>query len=305
MTLNKAAQSEPWEGQSVAYEEGEDISDILLADDPGELIVEEEGDGDESYADEGGLTGKVMIQVDDEDPKEYTFTLPVVPGAEEAEELNDVEVEEDDVEVPEERDMWDWGGVSTFMPWLSKMFQSIPHHNGTETAGLERAMSFLQTLDKSISRAVRSDLKDELDIAQIEKARDEINNGYDRLEERLERVRNNKRPKRKKKADTDDGFVKEAQKITGVRGVMVTVPILLSRIARTCINGMVSGGHDIEDLFARQVKAYNLTVREQAETLQLLEDMGYVIRRDRGFLPDEDIETTKSDNFDWAANYPG
>jgi len=303
MTLNKAAQIEAppaWEGFSVEEDE-----DVLMADDPEELVVEEDEDEDEGYAADD-LVGKVMIAVDGEEPKEFAFTLPNVPGADEAEELEDVEVEEDDVQVPEERDMWDWGGVGNFMPWLSKMFQSVPGHNGTETSGLERATSFLQALDKAISRAVRSDLKDELDIAQIEKARDEIHNGIDRLEERLERVNSNKRPKKKKKASgEDEGFVKEAQKITGISGIVITVPILLSRIARTCINGMVSAGHDIEDVFAKQVKAYNLTVREQAETLQLLADMGYQLRRDRGFLPNEEIDTTKSDNMDWAANYPG
>ena len=38
--------------------------------------------------------------------------------------------------------------------------------------------------------------------------------------------------------------------------------------------------------------------------MQLLEDMNYTVRRDRGFLRDEEIDTTKSDNMDWAANYP-
>jgi len=323
MTLDKAAQldmSQPWEGFSV--DEDEEIQDVLFSD---ELLVEEDGEGDEfpeedeeTEEDEeeteeededesaDSLTGKVLIQVDDEEPKELVFSLPQVPGSDNDAEIEDVTVDdEEEVEVPAERDMWDWGGVGNFMPWLAKMFQSIPRHNGVETSGLERAISFLQALDKSISRAVRSDLKDELDIAQIEKARDEIQNGIDRLEERLERIHMNKRPKRKKKAEVDEeGFVKEAQKITGVRGIVITVPIFISRIARTCINGMVSGGHDIEDMFARQVKAWNLTTREQAETLQLLEDSGYPIRRDRGFLPDEEIDTTKSDNFDWAANYP-
>lgn len=66
---------------------------------------------------------------------------------------------------------------------------------------------------------------------------------------------------------------------------------------------MVSAGHDIEDLFSRQVKKYKLNDREQAETMQLLADMGYPLRQDRGFLLDEDVDTRSSDNFDWSASY--
>ena len=306
--IDKSAQLQ--EGFEV-NEDDEDTDDLALVDDLNYLIVEEPDDEEhedhEDHESPGeGLAGKVMIQVDDEEPKEYSFALPKFPGSDAEDDIEDqVEVEEEEIEMPEDRDMWDWGGVGTFMPWLAKMFQSVPHHNGTETAGLERAMAFLQTLDRSISKAVRTDLKDELDIAQIEKARDEIHNGIDRLEERLERVTSNKRPKKRKKADEEsDGFVKEAQKITGVQGIMVTVPILISRIARTCINGMVSGGHDIEDIFKKQVAIWSLSKREQAETAQLLADMGYAIRRDRGFALDDDIDTASSNNCDWSANYP-
>ena len=106
-------------------------------------------------------------------------------------------------------------------------------------------------------------------------------------------------------ADNALMLIKEAQKITGVQsgGIMITVPLLISRIARTCINGMVSAGHDIEDIYMKQAKLYNLTLREKAEVLTLLEDMGYPMRRDRGINPGEDIDRSRSDNLDWAALY--
>ena len=66
---------------------------------------------------------------------------------------------------------------------------------------------------------------------------------------------------------------------------------------------MVSAGHDIEDLFERQAKYYSLDKREKAQVIQLLDDMGYAMRRDRGFMPEDDINVQDSDNFDWAANY--
>ncbi len=254
--------------------------------------------------------GQVVMQVGEEEPVKFNFVLPHVPGAdsqEEIEEPAEIEVQEEPEAISvEEPDIWDWqkrGGVSKFPMWLHHMFQNAPRHTGHDTVGLERIIAYLGALDREISKAVRSDLKSELDMSQIEKARDEIQKGCDRCTDRLEKIISNKRPQKKKKADAEGGLVKEGQKITGVSGVMVTVPLLISRIARVCINGMVSGGHDIEIIFQKQAELYKLSMREKAETLQLLEDMGYAIRRDRGIHPDEDIDRTRSDNYDWSAQY--
>jgi hypothetical protein len=252
---------------------------------------------------------QVVMQVGEEEPIKLNFILPNVPGAdsqEEIEEPAEIEVidEPESISV-EEPDVWDWqkrGGISKFPTWLHTMFQNSPRHTGHETVGLERIIAYLGALDREISKAVRSDLKSELNMSQIEEARNQIQEGCNRCTDRLEKIIANKRPK-KKKADAEGGLVKEGQKVTGVSGVMVTVPLLISRIARVCINGMVSGGHDIEDLYRRQVDLYKLNIREKAEVLQLLEDMGYAMRRDRGIHPDEDIDKSRSDNLDWAAQY--
>lgn len=262
---------------------------------------------DDEVDSDGGVEGEgtIVVELDGDNPvgEEFSFVLPKVPGADLDDEDDfaiSVEEPEEEVRVGEQ-DVWDYGALSNFMPWLSKMFSSVPRHNGYETSGLERAISYLGVLDKSISRAVRSDLKEELDIPQVEKARQEIQDGIDRLEERLNRILSKKK---KKKADFEPGLVKEAQKITGVKGIMITVPLIISRAARVCINGYVSAGHDIEDLFQKQVDRYKFDIVQQAELMQLLEDMGYPLRRDRGFLLDEEIDATSTDNMDWAANYP-
>lgn len=201
---------------------------------------------------------------------------------------------------------WDWGkrGPTGFIAWVKERCDDVPKHSGYDTAGLERAVAYLERLDNEVSKAMRMDLDGELDANQIEKVRSIIDNGVERLHDRLDKVKSSKKKTRKKKSDyVSDGLVKEAQKITGVSGVFVTVPLLISRIARVCINGMVSAGHDIEDLYERQVKFYKLDNREQAEVMQLLSDMGYAVRQDRGFMPDQDIDVADSDNMDWAANY--
>ena len=154
------------------------------------------------------------------------------------------------------------------------------------------------------------DLKNEIAVDALEKAREEIHKGLDRLHERYDKVMESRYPKRKKgkkkKAAgvTSEEMVKEA-KSTHISGITVTVPLIVSTVARTCINSMVSAGKDIEDTFDKLSKKYNFNGREEAETMQLLSDMGYAMRRPRGFLRDEEIDYTSNDNFDWIANYPG
>ena len=254
---------------------------------------------------------------------------------------------------------WDLmkNGPKGFVACIKERLDSVPKHSGYDSAGLERAVSYMEKLDNEISKVMRMDLDSELDANQVEKIRAQLDDGLSRLHNRLDKVKESKKSSRKKKKTASDlqseiqtvleryadedlqsyvedtgvpgeewtaekaivqlanngeepgfedtGLVKQAQKITGVQGVFVTVPILISRIARVCVNGTVSAGHDIEDLYKRQVERWKLTEREQAEVQQLLWDMGYPLRQDRGFMPNDDLEVWDSDNMDWAANYRG
>jgi hypothetical protein len=255
---------------------------------------------------EVGEPGEISIVIED---------LPgAPPGTHDPEPEPHIEVHEDDKDNIDDNDAkkskkdpkWDWEsrGAKGFIAWVKERCDDVPKHSGYDTAGLERAVAYLDRLDNEISKAMRLDLDGELDADQIEKVRATIDNGIERLHDRLDKVKKHKKTSRKKKSEFEpDGIVKEAQKVTGVQGIYIVAPLLTSRIARVCINGMVSAGHDIEDLFDRQVKYYNLNKREQAEVMQLLMDMGYAVRQDRGFMPDQDLHVEDSDNMDWAANY--
>jgi len=253
----------------------------------------------------------VLIQVDEDDAHDYDFTLPTVPGGDDQNDLFAepvaIEVEEPN-EIEVENDPWKWQ-VAGFLDWLQKMLQGVPRHSGKDTAGCERAIAYLEALDKEISKAVRSDLNNEIAIDAVEKARDEIHNGLERLYDRLDKIRDSKYPKRKskkKKADGEsDELTKEASKATRINGMTITVPLFISGIVRTCLNSMVSAGKDLEDCFEKLSKKYNLTEREVFEAVQLFSDMGYAIRRPRGYDLDEEIDYTSTDNLDWNANYPG
>lgn len=317
----------------------------------------------EHGGDEELMTGSLEVT----EPGEIEIVIDQIPGApdgpdpviEVAEESMQVEDGESkkEPEKDEKGSKWNWSkhGPNGFVAWVKERLDSVPKHSGYDSAGLERAMAYMEKLDSEISKAMRMDLESELDANQVEKIRSQLDEGLARLRDRLDKVKDSKKSSKKRKktaaelqpqidmvlekyADEDlqawvedtgvpgedwdakkviiqlanDGFepgfegvniVKEAQKITGVQGVYVTVPLLISRVARVCINGTISAGHDIEDLYRRQVTKYKLDDREQAEVRQLLSDMGYPLREDRGFFPDEDLEVTDSDNMDWAANY--
>jgi hypothetical protein len=273
---------------------------------------------------DGGEELISMSPIEVSEPVDVEIVVEELPGAPPGTKDPELEVHEEPLHVEEKEDAndakkdkdggknakWDWSkhGPTGFVAWIKERLAAVPKHSGYDSAGLERAMAYMEKLDSEISKAMRMDLDEELDANQVEKVRSQLDEGLSRLQGRLDKVKDSKKSskKRKKTADyemDDEGFVKEAQKIIGVSGVYITVPLLISRIARVCINGTVSAGHDIEDLYNRQVKKWNLTEREQAETMQLLFDMGYPLRQDRGFMPDDDIEVSDSDNMDWAANY--
>lgn len=209
-----------------------------------------------------------------------------------------------------------------FKAWAKHKLDSVPKHRGYDSAGLERATSYLEKLLKDISRLMRDDLDGELDADVIEDVCKKVEDGIDRLQDRLSKVEKSKKSKRKKKSDEDmgdvlisvgeesvpgeeGGLVKEAQKILGVSGIMITVPAFIARLARTMVNGMVSGGHDLEDMQTKLAKKWKLTNREQMELIEVLESMGYATRRDRGLELNEEFDASSSDNHDFAANYRG
>jgi ElaB/YqjD/DUF883 family membrane-anchored ribosome-binding protein len=254
------------------------------------------------------------------EPAEIEIVIEDLPGApagthdpepepvlEVSEEDDKGAVDENEAKKSKKNEKWDWEsqGPHGFVAWIKARIDDVPKHSGYDSAGLERAMSYLERLDNEISRAMRLDLDGELDANKIEAVRSQIDEGLSRLHDRLDKVKKHSKTRRKKKAEVSDVLIKEAQKITGVQGIYIVAPLFASRIARVCINGMVSAGHDIEDLYARQVKRWKLSEREQAEVMQLLADMGYPLRQDRGFMPDEDVDFASSDNMDWAANYKG
>lgn len=270
------------EHEHIHVQEGED-PEMEVSEPNDDIVIEDLGDIP-------GLANAL-------DPEKEQL-LEVVEDSEEPKKQD-----ENDARKSKKIDQWDWEarGHEGFIEWIQDRFKSVPKHSGYDSSGLERAVSYLERLDNEISKAMRLDLDGKLDADKIEDIRSKIDDGIERLYERLDKIKKNK--KKKKKADlSDQALVKEAQKITGVKGIFVTVPLITSTIARICINGYVSAGHDLEDMFQKLAKKYKLNDREKLETIQLLSDMGFPIRTDRG-LVDEEFDPTSSDNMDFSAQY--
>lgn len=201
---------------------------------------------------------------------------------------------------------WDWEsqGLEYFVPWAHEKIKNVPKHSGKDIAGIDRVISVYERLQDEASKAMRSDINGVLDADVIEHLGAELEKGLNSLHARREKLHNFKnKGKKKKKADNQPELIKEAQKAVNLVGMVITADVFLSRIARVCINSTISAGKDLNNTYQDQVKKWKLDKREQASVMQLLADFGYPLRQDRGFLPDEEVDLTSEDNFDWMPNY--
>lgn len=232
------------------------------------------------------------------------------PAREQSFEVNDTVESNQTNEAKEEKTPWGWesvmkdGGPEGFFAWIKDRLGNVPKHSGYDKAGLLRALGFLEKLANEISKAMRADLDGKLDADKIERLLAEIEDGADRIHARIEKI--TKKKGKKKKADVEFGIVKEAQKAPTINGIVITVPLLISRIARVCINGVVQGGHDLRDMYHKQCEQYDLNEREKAEVQQLLWDMNYPLWQERGFIADkEEWEYRSEKGLDYTPDYPG
>lgn len=227
-----------------------------------------------------------------------SFKLPFLPGADDILEMSpeEIEVESDEDKDNKKADKSDKEvSPKEFMNCMKDFFAKIPKHKG-ETTGLERALHYLKRGLTLMSKMLQQDNEGEIDISKAEDARLEMENGIDRLEKELNR-------RRKKASPNEDSMEKKAS--TKVDGIIVTVPLIVSSIARTCINSTVSSGKDIEHTFNRLAEKYKLSAREKMEVVQLLHDMNFPMRRDMGLMvnDEEKYEYTSTDNYNYSANY--
>ena len=249
------------------------------------------------------------LEIIDQPSDDIVITLSDIPGAPvgtkdpEPELEVSEEIKEDDSKKEDENDAkskknekWDWTkrGPTGFVVWIKERFEDVPKHSGYDTSGVQRALAYLEKVDGEISKAMRLDVDGELDADKIEEIRSKIEDGIQSLHDRLAKINKSKKPNKKRSDYIQEGIVKTAN-VPGVKGIFITVDLLTSRIARACINGMISSGKDIESLFDIECKKYKLNERERACVVQLILDMGLAINEDRIHLTDEDYDQDESE----------
>lgn len=276
---------------------------LNLADDDMVIALPEETEGDHEvvlYQDMPSAEEVVEMHAP-EGEAEFTFHLSHLPGG--ADDL--IEIMSPDLSVEtnkkeeKEKDKSKASDQPKDLNWAKTYMDNVPKHKG-ETLGLERSKSYLNRGLGMLSKMLQDDHEGKIDISKAEDARIVMENGIERLEKELA-----KRHQKKKASVEASGLTKEGQKIAGVGGIIVTVPLKISRIARVCINATISAGKDMEDMVAKQSSKWKLDDNEQADLIQLIQDMGYIVRRDRGFMVNDKnpYERSSENNFDFPPNY--
>lgn len=214
------------------------------------------------------------------------------------------------------------GDLSKFMDHVKELYPSkIPSHDGKSTVGCERAISFLDRLNSDISRAIRDDHENLLDISELENIRLNIMRDVLVLKDHLgslkKQIKENHGKKSAGKTVPDwkspSGRVmsyndlKKADDITKEaatpRNIVIAVSPFERAISGMMINAHVSSGHPMEEVYASLKKKYDLTDREELSIMQLCMDSGFHIFKDRGaFAPTSDSDDQKR-GIDFARNY--
>jgi len=282
-----------FEANSPSFDEVDEVENDTASDEDNVFLYEnEESTADEGVVTEDNFDTKDELETKEPEVADFSFKLPAVPGADEAEEI---EVQEDEPVMDEKTgvpvDQWDWqeycskenGGLSKFLTWADMMFKNIPKHSGQDIAGCKRVMGYFTRLKSEIMKAVSIDYKREIDASKAEEACDEIEKGLERLDERIDKLSSKKYKrysKKNKKASTENGITKNAE--THYTGNMVAnVPYLIVGFARMCIEATVQGGKDLKEAYEAVCNKFDLDDREKFQLVTLMKDMGYPMILDR------------------------
>lgn len=297
---DESLETENSDGEIIVEHPSEEVGELAIPNNSHHIEVQDPGQGVVELVVEIPDFGSIIPGVD---PNEAEV-LSVSENSDE-DEPEDEKKDEDEAKDKKLNPKWNWKerGASGFIAWLKERFDSVPKHSGKDTAGIERAISYLNKLDKEISNAMRQDLDEELNFQDIESVRSKIENGIERLEARLSELNKSKK-KRKKKADLEDGEIIKEAKVNNLHGNYVQVPLLISALARMCINGTVSAGHSMEDNLKKVGEKFKLSSREKFELAFLIQDMGFPVKADRYFIDVMDKPRDKTeDGLDYMANY--
>jgi len=176
---------------------------------------------------------------------------------------------------------------------------------------MEQALGQWKRLDNYISKALRGDYDGTVDVDFVDKVRTMVEQNIDQLEDMLDGIqslkRNRKQMKRRQRRgeDEQDGIVREAG-TPEFAGIQVNISAFERAIVGALINGKVSGGKNIEELYTIAKKKYDIDDRQELAIFQILADFGYPTFKDRIKIGEEtDDPTEKNDEKEgeWQKQY--
>lgn len=195
--------------------------------------------------------------------------------------------------------------VKKFHDFLQQEMSRIksPMAARSSLSEMERAYSQWKGLDGHISKALRDDYSNTLDVPAIDKQRSLVQHNIDQLESLLNSVKNVRKNKGRRAEVEQDGIVKEAGTPMYL-GIQTNMTLFETAIVRTLINGVVSGGANMEELYEILKEKYDFSEREELALFQALSDMGYPTFKDRAKIGDKDQDVSDSKNIgEWQRQY--
>lgn len=171
---------------------------------------------------------------------------------------------------------------------------------------LEKALGMYNAIDGHCSKALRSDYDDEIDVKKVDEIRNMISRYRDEVQDALDGIdmmTKQRRQMRRRRAEEENGIVKEAT-TPSLQGIQLHVSAFERAIVGAIINGVVSGGRNVEELYKEAKEKYKFTDREELALLQILEDFGYPVFKDRLMVGEKDEDPTRNKNFgEWQSQY--
>ncbi len=282
-------------GQLGVY--SEDLEDYE-SDDYLETVEHEHFD----YPEDGEMVGEGQVVIEGDDAEEVLEEIgKKLPGVD----VVIVEEPEEDEDSKKETDWENDRDPKQFMVYISNQYPGgIPKHDGTSTLGCERAVMFLNKLNKEISEALRADSEDILDIPKLEDIRVNLVKDVAMLKDHIKHL-NKKRNKRA--SEDDDGSemqkVAELNKVASTPKINMVMTPFERAITGILTNAVVSAGKPFEDVYQFLKKKYSINEREELAIMQILRDMGHPIFKDRGTIGKSDKKDESAQGVDFIKNY--
>ena len=234
---------------------------------------------------------------------------------------------DDHESVPEElpmdfvKDWKDNKNVKSFMKYVESMYPGgIPAHDGKSTLGCERAIRFLDGINREISSAIKKDMEDVLDVVRLEEVRVSIMKDLIVLKDHLTKLKSSLKDMKKSASIEKEAFEGMEEDIEMVYDRMieneamekkafspklrVVVTPFERAISGILINSVVAGGKPFEEVFEFLKKKYDLDERDELSIMQVVMDSGFPIFKDRGTFS-QDPSKSKEENYgiEFIKNY--